>query len=164
MGWDSGLIQVVLLLLSLGHPVGGRSGPCRTRGGCGAARRAGRCPLVEKNLKKTQNSKNTVDSKKIVVYTKVITNKEATTMKATELAKSIWEKSGISQKKLAVKIGVKYQQTILNMFNAKQGMRVDNFVKIMNALGYEVQVRNKVTDEIIIVTAEVESCDTGTDE
>lgn len=81
-------------------------------------------------------------------------------MKATDLARKIWEESGISQKKLATKIGVKYQQTVLNMFNAKQGMRVDNFVKIMNALGYDVLIKDKVTDETTVVTAEVESCDT----
>ena len=83
-------------------------------------------------------------------------------MNAVELAKKVLDDVGISQKKLAKKIGAKSQQAVFNMLNAKQGMRVDNFVRIMNALGYEVQVKNKVTDEIIKV--EVESCDTDTDE
>lgn len=83
-------------------------------------------------------------------------------MKAVEIARKVLEEVGISQKKLATKIGVKSQQAVFNMFNAKQGMRVDNFIKIMNALGYDVQVRNRVTDETI--TVEVGSCDTDTDE
>ena len=81
-------------------------------------------------------------------------------MKAVEIARKILEEVGISQKTLAKKIGAKSQQAVFNMFNAKQGMRIDNFIKIMNALGYDVQVKNRVTDETI--TVEVEKCVTDT--
>lgn len=81
---------------------------------------------------------------------------------AGQIAKELWGASGISQKKLAEKMGLKVQQAVFNMFNAKQGMRVDNFVKMMNVLGYDVVVKNRVTDETI--TVEVASCDTDTDE
>lgn len=79
-------------------------------------------------------------------------------MKAVDVARKALEAAGISQKKLANKIGVKTQQAVFNMFNAKQGMRVDNFIKIMNALGYDVQVKHRITDETI--TVEVGVCDT----
>lgn len=62
--------------------------------------------------------------------------------------------AGISQKKLAEKMGLKSQQALFNMLKAKHGMRVDNFVKIMNTLGYDVVVRNKVTDEEQVLTTE----------
>ena len=68
-------------------------------------------------------------------------------MTAQDIVKSIMEGVGISQKKLADKIGAKSQQAVFNMLNAKNGMRVDNFVKLMNAMGYDVVVRNRVTDD-----------------
>lgn len=73
---------------------------------------------------------------------------------ARKLAYDIWNASGVSQKKLAEKMGLKTQQAVFNMLNAKNGMRVDNFVRMMNVLGYDVVVRNKVTDEETLVDAE----------
>ena len=73
---------------------------------------------------------------------------------AIQLARDIWDASGISQKKLAEKMGLKTQQAVFNMLNAKNGMRVDNFVRMMNVLGYDVVVRNKVTDEETLVSPE----------
>lgn len=70
------------------------------------------------------------------------------------IAKDALTASGISQRKLADKMGLKSQQAVFNMLNAKNGMRVDNFVKMMDLLGYEVVVRNKVTDEEQPVSAE----------
>ena len=80
-------------------------------------------------------------------------------MKASVIIKEVWEASGISQSKLAKKIGAKSQQAVFNMFNAKQGMRIDNYIRIMDALGYDVQIKHRVTEET--VTLEVEKCDTA---
>ena len=82
-------------------------------------------------------------------------------MKAVDIAQKALNEAGISQKKLATKIGAKSQQAVFNMFQAKLGMRVDNFIKIMNALGYDVMVKNRVTDEVEIV--EVGKCDMDMD-
>lgn len=73
---------------------------------------------------------------------------------AGAIVKDVLTASGVSQKKLADKMGLKSQQAVFNMLNAKNGMRVDNFVKMMNLLGYDVVVRNKVTDEEQLVSAE----------
>ena len=73
---------------------------------------------------------------------------------AIQLARDIWDASGISQKKLAEKMGLKTQQAVFNMLNAKNGMRVDNFVRMMNVLGYDVVVRNKVTDDETLISPE----------
>lgn len=73
---------------------------------------------------------------------------------AGEIARETLVAAGISQKKLADKMGLKSQQAVFNMLNAKNGMRVDNFVKIMDTLGFEVIVRNKVTDAEQLVSAE----------
>lgn len=70
------------------------------------------------------------------------------------IAKDALTAAGISQKKLAEKMGLKSQQALFNMLKAKNGMRVDNFVKIMATLGYDVIVRNRVTDEEQIISAE----------
>ena len=73
---------------------------------------------------------------------------------AGEIARETLIAAGISQKKLADKMGLKSQQALFSMLNAKNGMRVDNFVKIMDTLGFEVIVRNKVTDAEQLVSAE----------
>ena len=70
------------------------------------------------------------------------------------IARDALASAGISQKKLADKMGLKSQQALFSMLNAKNGMRVDNFVKIMDTLGFEVIVRNKVTDSEQLVSAE----------
>lgn len=75
---------------------------------------------------------------------------------ALQAANDIKEQSGISQKKLAEKMGLNSQQAVYNMLNAKNGMRVDNFVKMMAVLGYDVIVRNRVNDEEIQIVGEVE--------
>lgn len=83
-------------------------------------------------------------------------------MKAADIVRQVMDSVGMSQRKLAAKIGLKTQQSVFNILNAKQGMRIDNFIKIMNVLGYDVIVKNRVTDEEIPV--EVEACDTDTAE
>ena len=83
-------------------------------------------------------------------------------MKAAEIVRYGMESLGVSQKQLATKIGLKTQQSVFNILNAKQGMRIDNFVKMMNVLGYDVIVKHRVTDQEI--TVEVEACDTDTGE
>lgn len=83
-------------------------------------------------------------------------------MKAADIVRYGMESLGVSQKQLATKIGLKTQQSVFNILNAKQGMRIDNFVKMMNVLGYDVMVKHRVTDQEI--TVEVESCDTDTGE
>lgn len=74
-------------------------------------------------------------------------------MNAADIVRKVLGGVNMSQKKLATKIGLKSQQGVFNMLNAKQGMRIDNFIKIMDVLGYEVVVRNKVNDETIVVEA-----------
>jgi transcriptional regulator with XRE-family HTH domain len=72
---------------------------------------------------------------------------------ALQAAYDIQEKAGISQRRLAEKMGLKSQQAAYNMLNAKNGMRVDNFVKMMAVLGYDVIIRNRVNDEEIEIIA-----------
>ena len=77
-------------------------------------------------------------------------------MTATHAADDIRSAIGISQKKLAEKMELKSQQAVFNMLNAKNGMRVDNFVKMMEIMGYTVIVRNKVTDEEIEIVGDLD--------
>lgn len=74
---------------------------------------------------------------------------------ATQAAIDIWKESGLSQKKLADKMELKSQQAAHCMLNAKNGMRTDNFIKMMNVLGYDVVLRNKVNDNEIELITEV---------
>ena len=74
---------------------------------------------------------------------------------ATQAAIDIWKESGLRQKKLADKMELKSQQAAYCMLNAKNGMRTDNFVKMMNIMWYDVVLRNKVNDSEVEVVAEV---------
>ena len=74
---------------------------------------------------------------------------------ATQAAKDIRDSVGISQQKLAQKMGLKTQQAVYNMLTAQNGMRVDNFVKMLDIMGYDVLVRNRVNDEEIKIVHKV---------
>jgi transcriptional regulator with XRE-family HTH domain len=51
---------------------------------------------------------------------------------------------GITQKELAEALGLVGQQSIGNMLTRKNSMRLDNFVKMLDAMGYSVVVRKKL--------------------
>lgn len=78
---------------------------------------------------------------------------------AREFAKCAVETSKLSQKRLALKMGLKAQQAVFNMLNAKNGMRTDNFVKMMNALGYDVIVRDRISEEDTVLVPETEEAE-----
>lgn len=51
---------------------------------------------------------------------------------------------GTTQKEVAEKMGKENQQYIGNMLMRKTSMRVDNFVKVLNAMGYDVVVKPNI--------------------
>lgn len=65
-------------------------------------------------------------------------------MEAKRIVKKAMEADGITQKELAEALGMTSQQSIGNMLARKNSMRLDNFVKIMNKMGYEIVVRKKL--------------------
>ena len=66
---------------------------------------------------------------------------------AQAMVKHTRDELGLTQNLLAKKIGANSPQAVQRLMGAKNGMRTDNFVKLMNAMGYDVIVRNRVTDE-----------------
>ena len=72
-------------------------------------------------------------------------------MNAVEIVRMAIEESGLSQKKVGEKIGLKTQQGMFNLLKAKKGMRIDNFVALMDALGYDVVVKHRVNDKEVVV-------------
>lgn len=65
-------------------------------------------------------------------------------MKANEVVQKIMESDGITQKRLAEALGFTAPQYVSNMLYRKNGMRVDNLVKMLDAMGYEVIIRKKI--------------------
>ena len=70
-------------------------------------------------------------------------------MNEKEIIKTAMAADGITQKELADALGWSSQQSVGNMLTRKNSMRLDNFVKMLNEMGYEVVVRKKlgVSDE-----------------
>lgn len=74
-------------------------------------------------------------------------------MTVVEAIESLRESMRLSQARVAEKIGLKNAQGYQNIIGAKKGMRSDNFIKLANALGYDVIIRNRVTDAEIEIIA-----------
>lgn len=70
-------------------------------------------------------------------------------MKSNEAVRAVMSTDGITQANLAAKLGYKTQSGVGNALSRENGMRVDVFVKMMNAMGYDVVVR-RGKDEMTI--------------
>jgi antitoxin component HigA of HigAB toxin-antitoxin module len=70
-------------------------------------------------------------------------------MKSNEAIRAVMSSDGITQANLAAKLGYKTQSGVGNALSRENGMRVDVFVKMMNAMGYDVVVR-RGKDEMTI--------------
>ena len=70
-------------------------------------------------------------------------------MKSNEVVRSVMSADGITQMELANKLGYKTQSGVGNALSRENGMRVDVFVKMMNAMGYDVVVR-RGKDEVVV--------------
>lgn len=70
-------------------------------------------------------------------------------MKSNEVVRAVMAADGITQANLAAKMGYSGQSSVGNALGRENGMRVDVFVKMMNAMGYDVVVR-RGKDEMTI--------------
>ena len=70
-------------------------------------------------------------------------------MKSNEVVRTAMKADGISQANLAAKLNYKTQSSVGNALGRENGMRVDIFVKMMNAMGYDVIVR-RGKDEMVV--------------
>lgn len=70
-------------------------------------------------------------------------------MKSNEVVRNVMSADGITQMELANKLGYKTQSGVGNALSRENGMRVDVFVKMMNAMGYDVVVR-RGKDEVVV--------------
>lgn len=70
-------------------------------------------------------------------------------MKSNEVIRAAMTKDRMTQVNLATKLGYKTQSGISNALNRENGMRVDVFIKMMNAMGYDVVVR-RGKDEMVV--------------
>ena len=65
-------------------------------------------------------------------------------MKPNEIISKAMTAGKVTQRELAEAIGLKSAQAIGNILYRSSSPRVDNFVKILDAMGYEVIVRKKI--------------------
>lgn len=65
--------------------------------------------------------------------------------------KDLMAELGVSQAKLAEKIGANSPQTVQSLLYAKNGMRSDKLIAIMDALGYDVVIRSRINDSEVVL-------------
>lgn len=70
-------------------------------------------------------------------------------MKSNEVVRAAMKQDGMSQANLAAKCGYAGQSSIGNALGRENGMRVDLFVKMMNAMGYDVVVRRGKEEMVV---------------
>ena len=70
-------------------------------------------------------------------------------MKSNEVVRTAMKADGISQANLAAKLNYKTQSGVSNALGRENGMRVDVFVKMMNAMGYDVIVRRGKEEMVV---------------
>lgn len=70
-------------------------------------------------------------------------------MKSNEVVRTVMSADGITQANLAAKLGYSGQSAVGNALSRENGMRVDVFIKMMNAMGYDVVVR-RGKDEVTV--------------
>ena len=70
-------------------------------------------------------------------------------MKSNEVVRAAMKIDGLSQAALATKCGYATQSGIGNALNRDNGMRVDIFIKMMNAMGYDVIVRRGKEEMVV---------------
>lgn len=68
-----------------------------------------------------------------------------------EAIRDCMKEKGVSQAKLAEKIGAKSPQVVQSLLYAKNGMRSDKLIELLTAMGYELVIRDKVNDQEIIL-------------
>lgn len=61
-----------------------------------------------------------------------------------KIIRAAMEAGNITQKELADTLGWAGQQAVGNMLTRKNSMRLDNFVKMLDVMGYDVVVKKKI--------------------
>lgn len=59
---------------------------------------------------------------------------------------------GLNKSKLAEQMGLSRPQVLINQMNRKTSMRAETFIRIADALGYDVTLKDRDSGEEIIVT------------
>ena len=70
-------------------------------------------------------------------------------MKSNEAVRAVMATDGITQANLAAKMGYKTQSGVGNALSRENGMRVDVFVKMARAMGYDVIVRRGKEEMVV---------------
>ena len=57
----------------------------------------------------------------------------------------------MSKAQLARKVGYESPQNLTNKLARANGMRIDSLVKIMNAMGYDVVIKDRLNDSEVVL-------------
>lgn len=75
-------------------------------------------------------------------------------MRITEAIDQCLKFRGMNKSKLAEKMGMARPQVLNNQLSRKAGMRIDTLLAMVNALGYDVVLKDRISGNEIVVDAE----------
>lgn len=74
-------------------------------------------------------------------------------MKGIEAVKVCMDKRNYTQTKLAVETGYKSQSGIAELLS-REDIKVSNMIKLLTPLGYELVIKDKYSNDEIVITGE----------
>lgn len=73
-------------------------------------------------------------------------------MTAADAIKEGMKRRNMTMAKLAERMGFKNAQVVSNRLANKSGMRIDTLIRFMNAMGYDVVIKDRMNDAEIVLT------------
>lgn len=73
-------------------------------------------------------------------------------MTAADAIKEGMKRRSMTMAKLAERMGFKNAQVVSNRLANKSGMRIDTLIRFMNAMGYDVVIKDRMNDAEIVLT------------
>ena len=73
-------------------------------------------------------------------------------MTAADAIKEGMKRRSMTMTKLAERMGFKNAQVVSNRLANKSGMRIDTLIRFMNAMGYDVVIKDRMNDAEIVLT------------
>ena len=69
-------------------------------------------------------------------------------MNTSKLLRTAMHERGVTQSRLAEACGLSSQSAVCNFLQRQHGMRIDTLLTLLNAMGYEIVVRDSMSKQL----------------